>query len=377
MKTRLLLLTSLLSAFGVIAQAQITSIASGNWESPTTWSCHCVPTKNDNVVIKMGHTVTTVSGYLCRNLEVEKGGGIEIVGTFLAEAAEATNTHLYLGQPTKSNDSTDFLMIKPQYVVSYNNSKRHANWVSWELSTSWLGISERQNDFRPDTSLRQGWYRVVTSDYTNSGFDRGHLCPSADRTKSDEDNSATFLMTNIVPQAPVLNREPWAYLEEYCRNVVKSGYKAYVIAGMMGTGGAGGNGAANQVNGKINVPAKMYKIVIFYPEQGAINTNSIVIATNFPNTEEANDNVSWLKYITTIKEVEASMTGTSFLSHLPSPLQTILKNKKFDITNAGFEVEATVRTYNGKPLLVGPRGGCYYINSNGNKTYVDRSFCSI
>ena len=30
-------------------------------------------------------------------------------------------------------------------------------------------------------------------------------------------------------------------------------------------------------------------------------------------------------------------------------------------------------TYNGKTLYTGPRNGCYYINSNGNKTYVDRS----
>jgi hypothetical protein len=32
-------------------------------------------------------------------------------------------------------------------------------------------------------------------------------------------------------------------------------------------------------------------------------------------------------------------------------------------------------TYNGNQLRTGPKGGCYYINSNGNKTYVDRDFC--
>ena len=33
-------------------------------------------------------------------------------------------------------------------------------------------------------------------------------------------------------------------------------------------------------------------------------------------------------------------------------------------------------TYNGHDLWTGPRGGCYYYNSNDNKTYVDRDFCN-
>ena len=183
MKAQLFLFAFFVSVFCNFTQAQIKSITSGNWDAASTWSCNCVPTKNDNVIIKTGHTVKTANGYLCRNLEVEKGASIEILGTFLAEASAPISPNLYLGQPTKPNDTTDLLMVKPQFVLSYNNTKRHANWVSWELSTSWLGTSDRQNDFRPDSTLKQGWYRVVTSDYTNSGFDRGHLCPSADRTK--------------------------------------------------------------------------------------------------------------------------------------------------------------------------------------------------
>jgi len=32
--------------------------------------------------------------------------------------------------------------------------------------------------------------------------------------------------------------------------------------------------------------------------------------------------------------------------------------------------------YKGHPLYRGPKGGCYYINGNGNKTYVDRGLCN-
>ncbi|OUJ70282.1 hypothetical protein BXP70_24615 [Hymenobacter crusticola] len=51
-------------------------------------------------------------------------------------------------------------------------------------------------------TLPAGWYRVTTNSYTGSGFDRRQNCPSANRTNSVEDNSATFLLNNIMPQAP-------------------------------------------------------------------------------------------------------------------------------------------------------------------------------
>lgn len=375
---RIALLFVTLFAFSTSIKAQsIFSVSSGDWNNPSTWSCGCVPTKSDNVVIKSGFTVKAtplMGAYTCKNLSVENGGGFEIQGVFLADASEIISPHLYLGRPTNANDSTDYLLIKPQFALSYNNTKRHANWVSWELSNSWMGTAERQNDFRPDNTLPDDWYHVITSDYTNSGFDRGHICPSADRTKTDTDNSATFLMTNIVPQAPILNRESWAYLEDYCRNVVKTGYKAYIIAGAIDSGGTGDNGYMTSVQSKINVPSKLYKVIVLFPELGSINTNSIVIAVNFPNTNDDNREISWLKYVTTATEIEKA-SGANFFNTLPLTLQNSLKGKKFDILNSGLEVDATVRMYNGKPLLIGPRGGCYYINANGNKTYVDRSFC--
>lgn len=290
-------------------------------------------------------------------------------------APVSVNVHLTLGNPTNaSSEANNYLITKPQYVLSYNNTYRHANWVSWELSKSWLGAADRQNDFRPDAVLPTGWYQVITSDYTGSGFDRGHLCPSADRTKTDDDNSSTFLMTNIIPQAPDLNRESWAYLEGYCRDVIKTGFKAFIIAGTIGTGGIGSNGAANTVKNQANVPARLYKIIVLYSEYSSVNSASKVIAVNFPNTNADNKETSWLKYVTTVAEIE-KQTGASFFNSLPTSTQNALKSQKYDATNSPFDVDAPVRSYNGNVLQIGPRGGCYYINSNGNKTYVDRSYC--
>ncbi|MBR8838821.1 MAG: DNA/RNA non-specific endonuclease [Stigonema ocellatum SAG 48.90 = DSM 106950] len=73
--------------------------------------------------------------------------------------------HLTLGNPSNAIASVsspdNYLMIKPQYALSYNRSKGTPNWVSWELNKSYLGGVDRQNNFRPDNTLPAGWGRVT------------------------------------------------------------------------------------------------------------------------------------------------------------------------------------------------------------------------
>lgn len=109
---------------------------------------------------------------------------------------------LTLGNPSSATadpaQPTNYLLSKPQYALSYHRDRGIPNWVSWHLSTDWRGSATRQDDFRPDASLPAGWYQVQSNSYTGSGLDRGHNCPSADRTSTVADNSATFLMTNMI-----------------------------------------------------------------------------------------------------------------------------------------------------------------------------------
>ena len=118
--------------------------------------------------------------------------------------------HLTLGNPsgatTDPAQPTNYLLSKPQYALSYHRDRGIPNWVSWHLSTDWRGSAARQDDFRPDATLPAGWYQVQATSYTGFGFDRGHNCPSADRTSTVADNSATFLMSNMMPQAPRNNQ---------------------------------------------------------------------------------------------------------------------------------------------------------------------------
>ena len=126
-------------------------------------------------------------------------------------ASATNNRNLLLGNPSNAAPSVasnidNYLMVKPQYVMSYNSKTKTANWVSWQLNKSWIGAADRQDNFRPDDSLPDAWYKVRPNDYTGSGYDRGHIAPSADRTRNEADNSSTFLMTNMMPQMPEVNR---------------------------------------------------------------------------------------------------------------------------------------------------------------------------
>ncbi|HEY9881909.1 MAG TPA: DNA/RNA non-specific endonuclease, partial [Leptolyngbyaceae cyanobacterium] len=134
----------------------------------------------------------------------------------------SNSPHLVLGNPSNANatNPNNYLIERQQYALGYGRDRNLTNWVSWHLDASWLGNTERQDNFRADDALPKGFYQVTPDDYRSSGYDRGHLLPSADRTSNRKDSSATFLMTNIVPQAPNNNRGTWRELEEYERDLV-------------------------------------------------------------------------------------------------------------------------------------------------------------
>ena len=82
------------------------------------------------------------------------------------------------------------------------------------------------------------WYRVQSFDFSGSGFDRGHMVPNADRDKetSIPINQATFLMSNMLAQAPDNNQGPWADFESYLRTLLPAD-EVYIVAGGAGSGG--------------------------------------------------------------------------------------------------------------------------------------------
>lgn len=241
------------------------------------------------------------------------------------------NDHMYFGNPSNAAPDTDsannYLMRKPYYAISYSRDRGIPNWVSWHLYAPDLGTISRQEDFRPDNSLPDGWYQVPETAYSSSGFDKGHNTPSGDRTNTVDANSSTFLMTNMIPQAPTNNQLPWARMEDSLRRLATLGYEIYVIMGSYGVGGSGNNGFTTSIDaGRVTVPANIWKVAVVIPngnsDSSRVNTNTRVIAVNIPNTNAVGFN--WKSYRVSIDAIEAA-TGYDLLKRLPVDLQAELE----------------------------------------------------
>ncbi len=187
------------------------------------------------------------------------------------------------------NNQSEIIISRKQYVLSYNKDRKNPNWVAWKLEPADMGNVARQKFFSEDVELEKylsahfpNELAVSPFDYKGSCFDRGHQVPSADRDATEEDNIATFLMTNVVPQTAYLNRKPWEHLEQYTRNEVLAGKKAYVIVGSVYDEDFGKIGPAQD----ISVPSKNFKVVVFLKPTETlkdINASTSVVVVNMPN----------------------------------------------------------------------------------------------
>lgn len=328
-----------------VSHAKYGSDGSSNWElwkstnSGSSWS-------------KVGSTITTSSTSLttasftinsasAHRFEIRKtsGGSNRInfdsiavtsysastpTPTPTATPPQSSSVHLTMGNPsgatTNVNQPTNYLMEKSQYAMSYHRDNGRPNWVSWHLDTSWIGSTPRQDDFRPDTSLPTGWYQVKGTDFSGSGYDRGHMCPSGDRTKTVADNSSTFLMTNMIAQAPNNNQQSWASLESYCRTLASQGNELYIISGGYGTSGyiAGGN---------VAVPTYTWKVIMVLPsgsnDVSRVTTGTRLIAVVVPNQNGISSD--WRTFRYSVDYVE-SLTGYNFFSNVPTSIQASIES---------------------------------------------------
>ena len=241
------------------------------------------------------------------------------------------NDHMYFGNPSNAAFLTDsinnYLIRKDYYAVSYSRDRGTPNWVSWHLFSNDIGSTPRQDDFREDITLPAGWYQVTNASYTSSGFDRGHNCPSGDRTSTVAANSATFLMTNMIPQAQYNNQIVWTGMEDSLRRLVTQGNELYIIMGSYGMGGTGNGGYKTTIDGgRVTVPSNIWKIAIVIAngnnDSARVTTNTRVIAVDVPNTNTLFS--SWKNYRTSVDAIEAA-TGYDLISRMPVLLQAALE----------------------------------------------------
>ena len=317
--------------------------------SNSTWQLF-YSTDNGTSWIQSGTTITTSSTTLASstftlNLSVParfkivklSGTGILNIDNFLIDEqgeAPSRDDNMALGNPSNSTTSisnpNNYLLVKTQYCLSYNNSKGGANWVSWHMSNAWKGAAARCDCFTSDTQIPSTLFRAGSTSFSESGFDRGHMCPSEDRDGSSTDNAATFLMSNMIPQAPNNNQITWNSFEGYCRDLLNQGNELYIISGGYGSGGTGSNGGITYSisNGQINVPSNIWKVVLVLPigsnDVSRVSASTRIIAVNVPNNQTVNSQ-PWKYYRTSVDQIEA-LTGFDFFSNVSPTIQSSMES---------------------------------------------------
>lgn len=104
-------------------------------------------------------------------------------------------------------------------TICYDYKLKATKAVSYRLLGDLVNetnINKRPSFYAEKKLLKK--YRISTTDYTNSGYDRGHMAPDASFDWSEESLNAIYTLANIIPQAPQVNRNSWADLEKYARD---------------------------------------------------------------------------------------------------------------------------------------------------------------
>jgi endonuclease G, mitochondrial len=251
----------------------------------------------------------------------------------------SSNVNLTMGNPSNAvtdvNYPSNYLLVKPEFCASYNKSRGISNWVSWQYNSSWSGSAVRQDNYIPDPDLPGSYYHVTTNDYTGSGFSRGHMCPSEDRVNTQNDNDSLFVMTNMVPQNQYCNAGDWEGLENYERALALSSHGSntvYIICGGYGAGGTTTDNSAVKTtiaNGKVTVPAQLWKVMIVIPpgtgsDVSRVTTSTRTIGMLVPNDGTPNNMNTWGNYRVSVASIEA-LTGYTFFSNVPSSIGNVIK----------------------------------------------------
>jgi len=207
------------------------------------------------------------------------------------------------------------LLCRTGYLLAHDGDFKTPIWVIQRLTREKaLERQPRPNDFRPDLDLPKE-ERAELSDYKGSGYDRGHMAPSADFGWSAVAISESYLLSNMVPQNGPNNQQIWANLESQVRDwaIVRGEIMIY-------TGPIYNNDVAEKTigKGKVGVPDKLYKIVYDVQKKEAIAfliPNKAIPVKDLPN------------YIVSIRDIEY-ITGLNFLSALPRKEQNRIEKPK-------------------------------------------------
>ena len=256
----------------------------------------------------------------------EPGGG----GAPTAPVSATAHNHLALGKPIAVHE-----IEREAYVTAVDARLKIPVWVQYELRKEDLTdeVKRGDRDFRIDSPLPLQ-ARPQASDYTNSGYVRGHMAPAEDMRRSENVMADSFYFSNCAPQiGPTFNGAVWKQLEGAVRVWVERRGALTIITGPIflpepldrpdGKGPSGNVCYLVIGENHVAVPTHFYKIVV----DATLPDDLQALAFVMPNTDLKGHKFD--EYLCTIRDVEC-MTGLDFLAALPDPVENRLETTKPD-----------------------------------------------
>lgn len=223
-----------------------------------------------------------------------------------------------IGYPLIADTLSSEIYRRICYTISYNNTTRQPNWAMWQLTGNHVVQRKKEvwNEYHEDIEIKNK-YRATLADYASSGYDRGHMCPGGDCNWNDEGREETFLLSNMCPQNPNLNRGDWKEIEIACRKWAQTYGSVFIVCGPIFL-----KSQEHERIGpnKIPVPEAFFKVILC-PD--SISPKGIGFICR--NTE---GNRKKDFYVNSIRQVER-VTGYKFFPKLDK----VIKEKVFDMSD--------------------------------------------
>ena len=213
--------------------------------------------------------------------------------------------------PVMPEEKQGQIIQRTGYTLAYDAKNKTPQWVAWELTDKETrGKEEHTNDFQPDPEVIGT--KVVTYDYSGSGYDRGHMAPAGDMKWSKQAMQESFYMTNICPQDHNLNTEDWNDLEMKSREWARRYGKVHIVCGPIY------KGIRNEYIGehRVKVPDAFFKVIL-------IDDARKSYALGFLFENKAGER-PLKEYLVSVDEIER-ITGMDFFSVLPDNLEDRLE----------------------------------------------------
>lgn len=226
---------------------------------------------------------------------------------------EAWSTLDEVGLPVIPDTIASRLLKRYCYTVSHNKVTRQPNWVMWQLTGEHVMKHQEGvwSDYREDDEL-PAEERATLEDYASSGYDRGHMCPGGDCNWDDVGRDETFVLSNMCPQNPNLNRGDWKEIEMACRKWAQKYGSIYIVCGPLFL--------RSQVHERIGphqvpVPEAFFKVILCTEGDAPKGIGFICRNTDGNRTKDF--------YVNSIRQVER-ITGYQFFPHLDDSIKNLV-----------------------------------------------------